>query len=291
MTFYQRFLIITLTSVLGFCSSAAYAENFIAKIDQSKWEITAKTPFLCELSHTIPGFGTATFFHEPNRPLRLKLKSRYHFKQGLEVYFKSVSAYWKTPKTETTLATIKIGKNNSFNVGEPYARQAFFELESGNFPSFFFFDEQNRDVPVGVALSTVRFKNKISDFQDCVAQLYPDNFNDVKEAYIHFDFDQEFPIQKEEDTALKAMVKYAKADKRVTRFMVTGHTDERGRSCYNNTLSERRALYVFDLLQAEVTDDHKVEYQFLGESQPLDTRKNEQAWAKNRRVKVEMFRD
>ncbi|MBL7003404.1 MAG: OmpA family protein [Gammaproteobacteria bacterium] len=275
----------------GLCSTVLADEqiSYLAKMEDSKWTLTTKDTFLCELTHEIPGFGSAVFSKEPARPIKLKLNSKIRYKAGTEVSFRSVSASWKAKKLEANIATIVITESEKFEIGDPYARQALVELGNGSFPSFFFFDQDHKDTPVAVALSTVRFNKAVDSFYDCVNQLYKDNFEDLNIAYIHFDFDEEFPLLAEEMTVFKDMLAYAKADKSVSRFVVTGHADERGKECYNDTLSERRALYVFDLLAGDIGDS-KIDYQFAGESLPIDKAKNEKAWAKNRRVKVEMFR-
>ncbi len=65
---------------------------------------------------------------------------------------------------------------------------------------------------------------------------------------------------------------------------VQGHTDERGNDAYNLDLSDRRAKSVKDYLIGKGIEDSRLTSQGYGETQPLDRRSNEQAWAKNRRV-------
>ncbi|MBP6629444.1 MAG: OmpA family protein, partial [Kofleriaceae bacterium] len=62
------------------------------------------------------------------------------------------------------------------------------------------------------------------------------------------------------------------------------HTDERGNDAYNLDLSDRRAKSVKDYLIGKGIEDSRLTSQGYGETQPLDRRSNEQAWAKNRRV-------
>jgi OOP family OmpA-OmpF porin len=65
---------------------------------------------------------------------------------------------------------------------------------------------------------------------------------------------------------------------------IQGHTDERGDDAYNLDLSDRRAKAVMKYLVDKGVDPKRLTAQGYGETQPLDRRHNEAAWAKNRRV-------
>ncbi len=65
---------------------------------------------------------------------------------------------------------------------------------------------------------------------------------------------------------------------------VQGHTDERGNDAYNLDLSDRRAAAVKKYLEDKGVESNRLESQGYGETQPVDNRHNEAAWAKNRRV-------
>jgi outer membrane protein OmpA-like peptidoglycan-associated protein len=65
---------------------------------------------------------------------------------------------------------------------------------------------------------------------------------------------------------------------------IQGHTDERGDDAYNLDLSDRRAKSVMQYFTDKGVDSKRLTAQGYGETQPLDRRHNEPAWAKNRRV-------
>ena len=71
-------------------------------------------------------------------------------------------------------------------------------------------------------------------------------------------------------------------------FVVEGHCDERGSEEYNLALGDRRAIAVRDYLIQLGIERGRIEAVSYGEEQPLDTRKNEAAFARNRRAQFSL---
>ncbi len=88
---------------------------------------------------------------------------------------------------------------------------------------------------------------------------------------------QSFPI-------LDAVAATMQGNPSIQLIEVQGHTDERGNDAYNLDLSDRRAASVKKYLTDKGVEEKRLESQGYGETQPIDRRSNEAAWAKNRRV-------
>jgi len=88
---------------------------------------------------------------------------------------------------------------------------------------------------------------------------------------------QSFPI-------LDAVAATLNGNPSIQLVEVQGHTDERGNDAYNLDLSDKRAAAVKKYLIDKGVDADRLESQGYGETQPIDRRSNEAAWAKNRRV-------
>lgn len=67
-------------------------------------------------------------------------------------------------------------------------------------------------------------------------------------------------------------------------IIVEGHCDERGTSEYNMALGERRAQEAKKYLINLGVDEARMKTISYGEERPLDSKSNEEAWAKNRRA-------
>ena len=166
------------------------------------------------------------------------------------------------------------------------AERTFYELREGYQPGFLFYD----DTPLMASLSTVRFGEVEAEFEQCVARLYGDNFEDVRVSSIHFEPDNEFASLREEESAFTRMFEYLQIDNAISEIVVTGHTDNTGLACYNDGLSERRAWYVYDLLIARGIDSKLLRVDYAGEQKPVRRGSKKNALAANRRVTVVLRR-
>lgn len=88
---------------------------------------------------------------------------------------------------------------------------------------------------------------------------------------------QSFPI-------LDAIVATLEGNPDISLIEIQGHTDERGSDSYNLDLSDRRAASVRKYITEHGIEASRLQSQGYGETQPLDPKSNEAAWAKNRRV-------
>lgn len=272
--------------------SASTDRIYMSPMEKSRWVLTENSALKCEIEHQIPRFGKAVFYQHSGRPLKLKFISDHDFKKDLNISFRSVTANWKGIHTEANLATLKTsGQTNPLvKVAANPARHAYFELQQGYQPSLFFVDDEDDFNSVAVILSTVRFRDVEADFGECLTKLYPYHFDDIKTARVHFEFDDEFPKEDEEDRALSKILDYLKIDKSVKSLVISGHADFKGTECYNETLSARRAWYVYDYLVQSGIEPRRLQVEFHGETRPLRKGKDDASRAANRRVTVNMIR-
>jgi len=268
---------------------SAMERKYIAPMEESLWQMTVATPLHCEMEHQIPRFGKAVFSRSAGRDLQLKLLTHQRFKSGIEVAFLSESPHWKPTKTQLKMADLATRDDGVIlEVGTATAKYAYLELHDGFHPGFHFFANKDLIDPTIVMMSTVRFRSVEPDFEQCLNNLYFQNFEDVRISSIHFDHDDEFPRIEEEDIALQGMFNYLDVDKSISEIVVSGHADINGAICYNDTLSERRALYVYDMLVAKGIDPKMITMDYFGELRPIAKGKSDAALAANRRVTVEL---
>jgi OOP family OmpA-OmpF porin len=100
---------------------------------------------------------------------------------------------------------------------------------------------------------------------------------------IYFEYDKAV-IKSVSYPILDAVAATMQGNPSIQLIEIQGHTDERGDDAYNLDLSDRRAKAVQKYLTDKGVDEKRLTAQGYGETQPLDRRHNEAAWAKNRRV-------
>ncbi len=258
-------------------------------MEESFWRMTVTSPLHCEMEHEIPRFGKAIFSRSAGRELQLKLVTHQRFDKGIPVEFLSESPHWKPVKSLLKMASLStVDDEVLLDVGTQAAKYAYLELHDGFHPGFHFVPDKYPIDPTTVIMSTVRFRSVEPEFEQCVSNLYFENFEDVRMSSIHFDHDDEFPRIEEEESALKRMFDYLKVDQSISEIIVHGHADMTGSLCYNDSLSARRALYVFDMLVTNGIDPKIINMDYFGEQRPLKKGKSEAALAANRRVTVEL---
>jgi peptidoglycan-associated lipoprotein len=128
--------------------------------------------------------------------------------------------------------------------------------------------------------------------EDSVRRVREDSIRRVREETesvrvmiartIHFDFDKSSIRPGEDTDVLQEKLGILQANPSL-RLQITGHADERGSDEYNLALGNRRALSAKQFLIDRGIDESRIEVRSKGESEPLDPRSNEEAWALNRR--------
>lgn len=269
---------------------SAMERKYLAPMVESKWQMTSDTALHCEMEHVIPRFGKAVFYQSAGRELQLKLISHQRFKSGIEVDFRSESPHWKPVSAQMQMASLStLDSDVLLEVDSKTAKYAYLELHDGFHPGFYFAPNKDLVDPTIVMMSTVRFRSIEPQFEQCVSNLYFENYDDVRVSSIHFDHDEEFPILEEEETALQRMFDYLQVDPSIREVVVSGHADKTGAICYNDTLSARRAWYVYDLLVSKGIDPRMITMDYFGERRPLVKGTSDAALAANRRVTVELL--
>lgn len=269
--------------------SNSIERQYLAPMEKSKWTMTSFTRLRCEMEHVIPQFGKAVFWNEAGRKLRLKLVTEQRFGEAINVELISQSPNWKSSNNPTKLASLEIsGQGVLLDMPNRAAKLAYLELHNGFQPGVFFGEEKSRYDSSTALMSAVRFLDTVSAFERCISGLYPRHYDDVKSAKIHFEPDGEFPLMADEQMAFTEMLSYLAVDKSIKEIVISGHTDETGTVCYNDTLSSRRAWYTYDLLVQLGVDPDFLRVDYYGESKPDKKGASKSDLAANRRVTVEL---
>jgi len=101
-------------------------------------------------------------------------------------------------------------------------------------------------------------------------------------THVNFDFDRS-NIRPGGDTEVLEMKLAVLQHNMGLEVVIVGNADERGSDEYNMALGMRRALSAKKWLTDRGIAPNRIAVRSMGEEDPVDSRSNEEAWAKNRR--------
>jgi peptidoglycan-associated lipoprotein len=104
---------------------------------------------------------------------------------------------------------------------------------------------------------------------------------DMESEKIYFDYDRS-ELKPEARAVLTKKAAWLRENSGYS-IKIEGHCDERGSTEYNLALGERRADAAAKFLSALGVSSSRISTVSMGEENPVDSRSNETAWAKNRR--------
>ncbi len=264
-------------------------QRYEADEHSSKWD-GDYSRLLCELRHEVPRYGLATFRQRAGGELEFTLKARQKPLSSGEAALSSRPPSWRHGAAVRRLETVEyhVGKT-PFHFGEETARRMLSELEVGMYPSLEYADWVDGKDQVRVALSAVNVRRALGEFQACLTEVLPFDFEHVRDSLIHFAFGKA-ELDRKSRERLDELALYLSADPSVKQVSIKGHTDNKGFRSVNNRLSQRRAEAVRDYLIAAGVGEGRFSIRYYGESQPTASNRTSRGRALNRRVSVVLSR-
>jgi len=150
-------------------------------MDNSLWYISNSTPIQCTLEHPIPRYGQAHFEVKASKQVNLDfiLHSKQAMPKTRSAILKSVPPTWRPGKASENIDIVKFHQQFDGYVTRQNAWRMLNELESGQYPTFYFKDWYNKDQITSVGLSSVNFIKSYDEFNNCIDQLLPYDFDDI----------------------------------------------------------------------------------------------------------------
>lgn len=281
----KKIIIITLL----YCCNYAYAANksYHANIENSLWYLSNATPIQCTLEHPIPRYGQANFEARANKHINLDfvLQSKQAMPKTRMATLKSVPPAWRPGGAAENIDTIKFHQQFDGYVTRQSAWRMLNELESGQYPTFYFKDWYNDEQITSVGLSSINFIKSYDAFNDCIAQLLPYNFDDIAYSILKYNKNG-VQLNAFSKKRLKMIGDYIKYDKNISVILVSGYSDSYGSRNHNQQLSEKRAKSVKKYLEKLGLDDTKIQVAGFGEKHHVADNRDVLGRMQNRRVVI-----
>jgi len=279
--FFQLFILLV--------APMAQAHVFQSPMTNTHWQVV-ESPLECSLSQEIPGFGTAKFSQHTAAEFTFSFNTKTQPSVQTNVTFEIAEALWQNDEQRLHLISVPTENNQTqFSIEGPIAKQAFTHIQEGRVPAIRY-RSQNITDEISVLLSTVHLGDSLVAFQQCVNNLHPYTFNDVRRLTIPFEREKsELSFDAEE--ALERLGNYIKIDDKIKRVMISGHTDNHGYRRINEPLAEARAIAVKNYLvqQCDVPEQLIITSYHLAR-RPIATNRTLKGRVLNRRAEIELIR-
>lgn len=277
-----------------FCCNYSYGsnKNYHANIDNSLWYLSNSTPIQCTLDHPIPRYGQAYFEARASKKINLDfiLQSKQAMPKTALATLKSVPPTWRPGKSSEEIDTIKFHQQFDGYVTQQSAWRMLNELESGRYPTFYFKDWYNNDQITSVGLSSVNFNKSYDQFNDCISQLLPYNFDDIAYSILKYNKNG-VQLNTFSKKRLKMIGEYIRYDKNISVILVSGYSDSYGSRNHNQQLSEKRATSVKKYLEKLGFDNDKIQVAAFGEKHHIADNTNVLGRMLNRRVVISIEKE
>ena len=257
-------------------------------IDKAEWRLE-RSPLVCRLYQRVPFFGSAEFEQQAGEVGGFRLKSTHAVAEG-SAQIRIDSPPWRHQGSPGLLAAVPVfSSNEPLLLDTALSEQLLTWLYQGLIPVLAGLPRPEGAASLDVSLSSVNFQPAYQDYLDCIAGLIPARYADIERSRLSYAVNQ-WLINQEARDRLDLIIRYVKADERITGIFVDGYTDDQGRRKFNRDLSKRRAETVNRYLTSRGVPEDILTVRFHGESLPVRAGRDKESRAENRRVTIRMER-
>jgi len=282
--------------VMGFsysCHSFAMrdARAYGAYIEDSEWKTTG-SELECGLSQQIPEFGEGIFLQKAGENLEFQLKSYSRILKPGEASLIAQGPAWKPNTQARAITTLEVTDHTTpVQIGTPYSSIMLAQLNQGMMPTISAMSDIaiTAGEQVKVMMSAVNFQQAYRDYVGCLSQLLPVNYKQIARSAIFFDTN-DTSLSEGIQQQLDLIVRYVKADKKIQRIYIDGHTDDVGDKHNNVNLSKVRAAAVGNYFKQAGVDNKLVTLRYHGDKYPALKNTSDENRARNRRVTIRLER-
>jgi outer membrane protein OmpA-like peptidoglycan-associated protein len=282
-------IIICVTLVFLSANSMASLRQYIAKVENSTWQLKDETRLQCTLSHLLPGYGEALFSSIASKKLNMEFELdmlRLPNSYGVAAVY-SVPPKWMPGQVKRTIADMTIRKQYNGELPEKAAWTMLTELEKGFWPTIYYQDEYNQYDKVAVGLNASNFALPYKKFAACVENLLPYGFQDIAYTVLTYQFN-DTKLTKYSQKRLAMIGEYLREDTNLELVLLDGYTDSFGSQSINEQISIRRAAEIKAFFSSLGVAPQRIEITGHGERRHSSPNTNESTRAKNRRLVIRM---
>lgn len=274
------------------CVANAFEMHYVAKPEQSTWNLATDTPLECRLIHTIPNFGDAEFSSHAGKKINLdfELKMLRPMGETRDVSLVSMPPAWRPGESANRLTTLKFFKQFDGYVGGQTAWTMLSELEKGSYPTFSYNEWQSSDRRIEIGLSSVLFQAPYNAFNACISRLLPYSFEDISFTILHYDRGDSIELNKASQKRLAQIAEYIRYNKDIDLVLLSTYTDSSETKDVSQDLSEKRAESLRKYFESLGLAQDRIQIEGYGKRRPIADNASPIGKQKNRRVVISLGR-
>ncbi|MES9856121.1 MAG: OmpA family protein [Sedimenticola sp.] len=256
-------------------------------IHDSKWEY-AGTPTECVLMHKVSGYGNAWFIHRAGQEpvLEIEVNRRYQ-SEGVAAIKESPPA-WVHDPDPSRVEEVQIKKGSKPFVISPAQSLWMLEtLQKGWVAQVEHANSGRKNSQVRISINPVSFQKPFRSYQECIKQLLPYTFEEVRRHTFYLG-PKQAGLSQEMRVELDKVAAFIGASPTEYKVTVEAHTDNVGRRAVNRKLSAKRAKSIADYLISKGVAKASISAKGLGESRPKASNRSKKGRGLNRRVEVRL---
>lgn len=264
---------------------------YTVRLQEGQWTVAA-TRLECKLFQIVPRLGKVMFQQSVGTDLSFKMELDRSYEQIHQASFEAIPATWGHQSHKRPMLLSASMHKASLTIPRDGAMHLINELMDGMAPRMTYrMGGEEASDEVVVTLSARTFTDKLQRFQDCIENLLPFKFEEVKESVVFFKYDSSRLTDKAKK-ALTKVAEYVLLDDKVKRIVIEGHTDSKGFRRYNHRLATRRARAVekFFIEKGVPRSRLQLRSKAFGEKKPVASNKSAKGRAQNRRVHISLFK-
>jgi len=278
--------------LLGLLSAApSYAITYTAGLENSEWH-TQSSELECRLWQPIPSFGDGVFANKAGYGLQFHLKAGNKTMAPGAAKLFTQGPVWKPGIGNQEITDVEVVDDIiPLVVLAPYADLMLASLTQGLMPVISTPRDASAGYPaVKVGVSTVNFENAYADYAQCVRNLLPVNYRQISRSSIFYTSGRS-KLAVEVKERLDLIIRYIKADKRINRIVIDGHTDSAGDKQVNLAVSKQRASLVVAYFKKQGINKKRILMRWHGDKYPTQDNETADSRARNRRVTIRLDRE
>lgn len=276
--------------VAGVYATQGYGMTYGASLEDSVWHVKGNE-LECGLTQDIPEFGAGVFTKKAGEQLAFYLKPFDNPMQPGVAILSAEGPAWKPQQQTLPIAEVEVSDDSlPVQVGFPHAQQMLLSLKRGLMPTILSGEDPSALDTVKVEISSVNFQQAYQDYVACLTGLLPVNFDQIARSAIFFNTNKSV-LSEDVREQLDLIARYIKADKRVKRVFIDGHTDDRGNKKINRNLSKRRAEMVAGYFKKAGVNDKLLVSRYHADKYPALKNETDENRARNRRVTIRLERE